>query len=37
MLAALLVLPACSDRTEQAQELLISRLPQRQNVDFQNL
>jgi general secretion pathway protein G len=37
MLAALLALPACSDRTEQAQELLISRLPQRQLVDFQNL
>ncbi len=37
MLAALLALPACSDRTEQAQELLISVLPLKLHVEFQNL
>ena len=37
LLAALLALSACSDRTEQAQEQLVSRLPQKLNVDFQNL
>ena len=37
MLAALLALPACSDRTERAQELLISRLPLKRHVEFQNL
>ena len=37
MLAALLALPACSDRTKEAQELLIARLPQRLDVEFQNL
>ena len=37
MLAALLALPACSDQTQQAQEKLISRLPQRLDVEFQNL
>jgi general secretion pathway protein G len=33
----LLALPACSDQTQQAQEKLISRLPQRLDVEFQNL
>lgn len=37
MLAALLALPACTNRTEQAQELLISRLPLKLHVEFQNL
>ena len=37
MLAALVALPACSDRKESAQELLTSRLVERRDVDFQNV
>ena len=37
MLAALVALPACSDRKEQAQELLTSRLTEQRDVDFQNI
>jgi len=37
MLAALVALPACSDRKEQAQELLTSRLTEQRNVEFQNV
>jgi type II secretion system protein G len=37
MLAALVALPACSDRKEQAQELLTSRLTEQRDVEFQNV